>query len=110
MSHVYFLLTCYRQASDLMMRSKMEHAWLETAYSISSGNSLTALAFHFLAVRIRNDEQIRLVRQGGILTICLWSDRLRLVYQYRKVDGGISSRNVLAHTPKRYRLFGSKPC
>ena len=56
-----------------------------------SGNMFAGRVFHSLAVRIRNDERNRLVRQG-ISTTCRWSDRLRLVSRWRKVDSGIRSR------------------
>ena len=44
-------------------------------------------------MRIRNDEPLRLVGLGGLSTLCRWSDRPRLVSQWRKVDDGIRSYN-----------------
>ena len=53
-----------------MARNSLFTLVLTTSKLYCSGNTLAGRVIHYLAVRIRNEEPNRLVRQDGISTTC----------------------------------------
>ena len=91
----------------------MEHDWLEDTHSLThftlvlktsklywSGNTLAGRAFHSLAVRLRNEEPNRLVRQGnGVWAHIVYRDITNVgrVYTAPKIWPSFGPKNQFCH-------------